>query len=275
MQPHPAVLAALAAVPFLFNTGLQVSGYNNSIVTAVCWSLAGLILALAGIEYARKWNVVRREKGVAGLESWYFIIPCFVIAVIAVAGAAYGVGLRSNLPPDVSKKAGSDQKHATVLISNPRVAILEEGNVLISLTGSFVRNGTLARVYVEIGYVNIPNDKPVRRVKVAEVKDFVRGEEARIPIVSYDVEHGPEVVRWGTSAVGASRDIDRFGAGGDKIQVRIVIMDAEDKVQSYCFIMEPKFTVMDVIPVPTPPPPRRLILIQENAFEFKDKWGPP
>lgn len=40
----------------------------------------------------------RREirSGVAKLGSWYFILPCFALAILAIAGAAYGMGLRAS-----------------------------------------------------------------------------------------------------------------------------------------------------------------------------------
>lgn len=73
MQLNPLVLLALAAVPFLFNTGLQVSGINNTAITTVCWSLAAVILVWAATEYVRQWNRSQIQAGGTGVQTWHFL----------------------------------------------------------------------------------------------------------------------------------------------------------------------------------------------------------
>ncbi|WP_439925705.1 hypothetical protein [Nitrobacter sp. JJSN] len=48
----------------------------------------------------------RREiqLGVSKLGSWYFIVPCLALAILAIAGAAYGLGLRSALSRSTPEK---------------------------------------------------------------------------------------------------------------------------------------------------------------------------
>jgi len=61
------------------------------------------------------------RSGVRKLGSWYFILPCIALAILAVAGAAYGLGIRS-LPP-------SDEATSKV---NQRVVRPTAANSLVS-----------------------------------------------------------------------------------------------------------------------------------------------
>jgi hypothetical protein len=68
------------------------------------------------------------RAGAARLGSWYFILPCLVVTVIAIAGAAYGIGLRSATSehtPDTTAKGTPPQDQLTA--AAPQV-----GSVLVS-----------------------------------------------------------------------------------------------------------------------------------------------
>ena len=43
------------------------------------------------------WHRRRVAQGRRGVHSWYFIALSCVVAVLAVGGAAYGIGLRSSV----------------------------------------------------------------------------------------------------------------------------------------------------------------------------------
>jgi hypothetical protein len=184
MQLNPIVLLALAAVPFLFNTGLQVSGYNNATVTAICWSLAGIILVWAGIEYGRKWNAFRRGKGLAGLESWYFIVPCLVVAVLAIAGAAYGFGLRTVAPSDDRKGSTAQtasQPAKEEFLKNVAITIGLGDEMPVGFGGTATLTTERLRIFVDYSMYRSGWMSRVR-VPIGEVRDPVRGQFVRIQL---------------------------------------------------------------------------------------------
>lgn len=65
---------ALAAVPFLFNTGLQVSGISSTPTTVLCWSLVAIILVWATVHTVREWHVGQLQAGLAGVQAWHFLV---------------------------------------------------------------------------------------------------------------------------------------------------------------------------------------------------------
>lgn len=76
MNKHlrPTIVALLALVPFLFNTGLQVSGFSNATVTAICWIVAALILLLAAADGVRGWHLARLKQGSPGVQTFHFLL---------------------------------------------------------------------------------------------------------------------------------------------------------------------------------------------------------
>lgn len=74
MGRNTLALLVSAAVPFLFNTGLQLSGYNSSTLTTICWSIAAAILIVAGVNNLRKWHISQRSKGGRGVQAGHFLL---------------------------------------------------------------------------------------------------------------------------------------------------------------------------------------------------------
>jgi hypothetical protein len=64
---------ALTAVPFLFNTGLQVSGFSSTTTTIVCWVLAAVILFTVAIYKARQWHISQKASGAMGVQAWHIL----------------------------------------------------------------------------------------------------------------------------------------------------------------------------------------------------------
>ena len=250
MHINPRVLFALGIVPFLFNTGLQVSGINNALVTAICWIMAGLILALAAAEYTRKWNIARREAGLAGLDSWYFIAPCLVIAALAMAGAAYGLGVRSMPPPaaegaiKTSAPANSPLAQSSRLVKDPRIEWDDNG--VIWLTGTYAKSGADLTSYVKSFRANSFNSTAQAPEKVMaigagtpsktkietdNVAKFERDTRARIRIGSLVKAGNDWILEWGKPSSG-----DRASATGSFGVLLLVDKDRTEDVHSFAIV---------------------------------------
>ncbi len=69
------------------------------------WFAASAVLFIA-LWLRDHWQAIKQrvapliQGGKVGLGSWYFIFSCFVIAAVAIAAGAYGLGLRSVKPSD-------------------------------------------------------------------------------------------------------------------------------------------------------------------------------
>lgn len=91
----PFLRYGLAAVPFLFNTGLQVSGISNTITTAVCWSFVLLILIWAASHNVRQWRAARDPSGQMSDSTRSKLVSLLVgtagVAVLMLVGAFVGL----------------------------------------------------------------------------------------------------------------------------------------------------------------------------------------
>jgi hypothetical protein len=83
---------ALAAVPFLFNTGLQVSGISNTATTIVCWVLAATILVAACIHRVREWHYSQLSAGALGVQVSHFLLAGIVGTWLFMTVALGAVG---------------------------------------------------------------------------------------------------------------------------------------------------------------------------------------
>jgi hypothetical protein len=105
--PHLHLPALFAGLPWpvrwaLIGGGSLVSGFSGRLPAGA--QDAGLYVGLAMLAYgviatgwhhAAQWQVTQREAGKRGLDSWYFILASLFVAAVAIAGAGYGIGLRS------------------------------------------------------------------------------------------------------------------------------------------------------------------------------------
>jgi hypothetical protein len=98
---------------------------------AVCFVLVWIV----------SWHRKRTAGGKRGLDSWYFIALSFLIAVIAVGGAAYGIGLRS-----VGVKQPAT--NSSSLIKDVRIDWVSDGSIW--LTGTYVTAGTELVAYAAV-----------------------------------------------------------------------------------------------------------------------------
>ena len=58
-------------------------------------SMMGWLITLCLVSlWLVSWHRRQRAAKKPGMASWYFIIPCFVVAALAIAAGAYGLGLQ-------------------------------------------------------------------------------------------------------------------------------------------------------------------------------------
>jgi hypothetical protein len=57
------------------------------------------IVAVIGIVAMIRWHRAQRAMKKLGMASLPFIVACFVVALIAIGGGAYGLGLKMSAPP--------------------------------------------------------------------------------------------------------------------------------------------------------------------------------
>jgi len=72
--------------------------------TVIAWFITLAIVIYCVVA----WHVRQRAAKKPGMASFYFIIPCLVIGIIAIAAAAYGIGLRGMMTSSTAA-AGSEQ----------------------------------------------------------------------------------------------------------------------------------------------------------------------
>jgi hypothetical protein len=93
---------------------------------ALMFALIGTaFLFWASFHFLREWHAAKKNDGRRGLDSWYFIAACLVVAILAVAGAAYGVGLRSSGSAGQSQTT-SPQPLASESSSQAQIAELQK-----------------------------------------------------------------------------------------------------------------------------------------------------
>jgi hypothetical protein len=71
--------------------------------TVIAWFIT-LAIAIYGVI---AWHVRQRAAKKPGMASFYFIVTCFAVGIVAIAAAAYGIGLRGMT--HLTAAAGSEQ----------------------------------------------------------------------------------------------------------------------------------------------------------------------
>jgi hypothetical protein len=94
---------------FLVNMAAGVVGELSS-PSGMMGYLVGLGFIIYGVI---GWHRKRIAGGKRGVDSWYFIAFAFLVAVIAVGGAAFGIGLRSTAPSHIAE------------VHDPKIAALQ------------------------------------------------------------------------------------------------------------------------------------------------------
>jgi hypothetical protein len=174
MQRDTLALLASATVPFLFNTGLQLSGFNSTTLTTICWIVAAAILLLAGASYLRKWNDAQRSEGKKGVQANHFLLAglagTWVFLSLALGAAAWLIWRGNNLVNSPSK---TDQ-----------VALQDEGPV--QWVHNLWMTGGSPKVFaISFRGANISKDQAIL-LKEANIISLIDGTLMPLEIVAVD-----------------------------------------------------------------------------------------
>lgn len=172
MHVNPLVLLALAAVPFLFNTGLQVSGYNNTTVTALCWGLAAVILVWAALEYVRGWSRAQIQAGGTGVQTWHFLalgaVGTWLFLTVALAAAGWSIWNGQGL------SASFGASRPTVVDDGP----LRWADGTLTLEGGPIQN----RNVFSIGFRGVNSSQKEVALKDAYIVSAINGTKQTLEI---------------------------------------------------------------------------------------------
>jgi hypothetical protein len=93
------------------------------------------VLLVIGVATLIRWHRRQRAAKKLGMASFYFIVPCFVVALIAIAAAAYGIGLRGMMIPPIA--AAVSEQTAMDLYTGKQVAVPNPYRPLSITAGPF------------------------------------------------------------------------------------------------------------------------------------------
>jgi hypothetical protein len=227
----------------IFWTAFQILAGQLGWVEQVIGGL--LMLAVCGTIWAISWHVRQRAAKKLGMASLLFIVPCLLIALIAIVGAAYGVGLRNSGTSDASAEKPEPTSQNDHLIKNPVISIDEHNGIY--LIGRYARSGGDLVTYVTyrsigqfgpgIGDKLVINNQQYGiepRIKIDAVTRFDRNEQAEISVGRLlPVEGGQHVIQWGAEALNNKKvGVDWVSWSG-----LIILVTKDGKEDSYPFMI--------------------------------------
>jgi hypothetical protein len=148
----------------------------------------------------------RREirSGLTKLGTWYFIIPCLAVAVIAIAGAAYGLGLKSStastsllLAPEKTAAASNQPSYVGNIRFNSGIG--DNSVVLLEFKANDYMDRL--RVYVEFSssqhISTIPAVwGPKYKIQIADLRDVTKGQAKTVPLIYESHNPGQNAAFW-------------------------------------------------------------------------------
>jgi hypothetical protein len=167
------------------------------------------IILLAIFVY-RNWKEVR-----VWMTSWYFIGPCFALALISATIGAYALGLRSHTSEPIKTVADSSTTSSPTPASPTPIHFLQGafiewgGSGRLSLRGRTVAAAGPLSVYVTYGHAlgGVPAASVINgmnaiepRIKIATIPHFDRDEAANITVGVISGAGNQQIVQWGEPA---------------------------------------------------------------------------
>ncbi len=226
-----------AAAFYLLALAAQMSGYTNSVIAIALAGIATLLLVVPLGHQCRTWHSARREAGMWGLDSWYVIVPCLVVATIAIAGASYGLGLRGGAakspPGEFASIHSSTSTQRPEYLKN--IGFLYDPQLPLGISATIASTVDRLRVVVEYqadipisGHFSGPGN--ARPIQIAEFKDLVRGANINFQLIfGADKPAGLPEYFWGEPK-------HNFPVGGLN-RVRLVVIGPEKTEQHVYFFV--------------------------------------
>ncbi len=243
---------------YVFALAAQVSGYTSPTVALLLAVVGTIFLTLPTCHHAKKWHDGRRRRGMAGLESWYFIVPCLVVAAVAIAGAAYGFGLRSaNLPlPPPQKSVYLKDAHIYAGSASPPMSPRFEAK--------FARNGQRGRLFVDeryyvAGLLGASAWVKRPRIFLKEFKDFVAEQGINEAILTPFDNDGRKLWRWGQPT--EQPDVKTTFTSSAWHRGRLMFISDDDAPPEYFYF------IIDMASSDVPPP-----IVGQTSFDFVQEW---
>jgi hypothetical protein len=236
-----------SAAFYIFALAAQMSGIVNPSIALALAAIATLLLFVPACHHSYAWHKTRKGNGAMGLDSWYFIAPCLALAMIGLAGAAYGFGLRSASPAAaVGNVIETKQSLALTarLINDARISWDEAGDIW--LAGTYAKSGGELFAYVNVttsSVFSVMTGQPERimrpignvdinthRIATDKIDRFDRGTQAKIKIARVYNSNGGALIRFGSDTAGAGGGIATTSYLGF-----IILVDKERNEDIYKF----------------------------------------
>lgn len=194
-----------SAAFYLLALAAQVSGYTSSLVATGLAAIGTLMLLIPACHHGHRWHQTRKSCGRTGLDSWYFIGPCIVLAVLAIAGASYGFGLRSSQPSEEKLGTRASSVREQFLKDAVLAAWSDNPKEPLMFLGTPMLTTDRLRVVVEYSLYQNGWMSPVR-FEVDPIKNPVKGQRVKVPLAHTGSKPngGAEDLWWGTDSSSAN-----------------------------------------------------------------------
>jgi hypothetical protein len=246
----------------LIDAGLQLSGYQNVPLAVGLWSVAAISLGGAA---CHQWHDRRKRRGMAGLDSLYFVVPTIIVGVIAIALAMFGLEL--HIAKSTNEKTIDTAPAAAAITIRPYLKNIHvfagSSTTDPRFDAKFTRNGGRGRLFADDSYFISGLGNAMwtarRRIFIAEVKDFVAEQPFNVPILtSVPSKDDPKQKMWrwgdGTTAQQTIYSPNVFHRG------RMVFIPDDGPPEYFYFI------------IPQDPPTEPPHLLDRQYFDFAKEW---
>jgi hypothetical protein len=160
--------------------------------------LIGILISLGFAIYViASWHRKRIAAGRRGVDSWYFIALSLVVAMIAIGGGAYGIGLRSAAAPQAPKN--EPQQTAENPATAPAGSVLiatryysaknkeEVAEFLDKISDSINKTADQMLVLAQQALNNSPWDRPGENIEpFVKQMDDILGLTIKMHVALYD-----------------------------------------------------------------------------------------
>jgi hypothetical protein len=155
---------------FILNVAANIAASALSPV-----DMLGYLIALGFVVFwVAGWHRKRMAKGKRGVDSWYFIALTFIVAALAIGGAAYGLGLRSVVSGEIPNKAITSV--AQPVTAQPQsqfiknISLQSDLRSPLQLSARYAVTDQRLQLFVDIFH---SPDNPKSNFQRFKIKDFV------------------------------------------------------------------------------------------------------